>query len=386
MIQLRWQAETRLSNAIGAIDDGFVLFGSDDRLVLRNERYREMTDLPANVLKPGISFEELLRKGIQQGRYPEADGRVEEWLKERTAAHLSDNAETEQKLEDGRWLKITESRTPEGGVVGFFTDISELKNATEAAEQANQAKSEFLNVISHELRTPLGIILGYISFFVDPNSLASVQKLKTAINELPSNPEAVKEQLEIVIAELTIHAEKMNASGEHLLNLINSLLDLSKLEAGKMQLDIRHVSVSPLVASVVEQFVQAVEEKEIEIFHNHCKETILADETRVKQILVNLIGNALKFTEAGSITVKAARKGDFVEFLVTDTGSGIPEESQDELFDMFTQVDASLTRKTEGTGLGLAIAKNLTELHGGEIGFTSTPGKGSTFWFTIPAK
>ena len=280
---------------------------------------------------------------------------------------------------------VAEARSPDGGTVGFRVDITELKNAIEEAEEANRAKSDFLNVMSHELRTPLTVILGFNSFLSSPKVLPSVRRFLGSLDDEAIDAAARKVQFEGVLAELSTYSKKMNTSGQHLLTLINDMLDLSKIEAEEMKFDLKTIAVDPVIEAIANEFRQSAQSKGLDLAFDASGEKVIADERRLKQMLINLVGNAIKFTDAGRITISARRNGRFVEFSVTDTGRGIPEDQQALVFERFKQVDASVTRQAGGTGLGLAITKRLAELHNGEIGMSSIAGQGSTFWFTIPA-
>ena len=247
---------------------------------------------------------------------------------------------------------------------------SELAEATQAAESASKTKSDFLANMSHELRTPLNSIIGF----------------SQALGDDLAGP---------VSAEQREYLNDILESGRHLLTIINELLDLSKIEAGKIELDYAEVKVAELLDRSILLF------KEKSVMHNIPIEVELAPEvdvvygdfTRLRQIIINLLGNALKFTfDGGRITVKACLAaseeddGEDLVVSVADTGIGINLNDQDRLFRPFAQLEPSLTKKYEGTGLGLALSKNLAELHGGRIWMESTVGKGSTFSFSIPVK
>jgi len=254
-----------------------------------------------------------------------------------------------------------------------------------AAEAANRAKSDFLNVMSHELRTPLTVILGYTPILTKPQNLPSVKRLSALLET--ENPDAreVGDNAKEILDEFAKYAGKADNSGKHLLTLINDMLDLSKIESGSMELTTQTVYVDDVARVIIEQFCQSAEDKDLVLSYETKGEKVVADETRLRQILINLVGNAIKFTDSGSINVQTNQEGEFVEFQVSDTGCGIPENEAENVFERFRQIDGSATRKAGGTGLGLAITKSLVELHGGSIGVTSTPDQGSTFSFTIPS-
>ena len=235
-----------------------------------------------------------------------------------------------------------------------------LKAAKEEAEKANRIKSEFLNVISHELRTPLTVILGNTPLLTDPEDLPA--------------PEDIAEM-----------ARDMEQDGQHLLTLINDLLDISKIEAGGLDLRPRAISATEAVTDAVDTVHGLAERKGLFLTAEPGEGKVLADPVRLKQILLNLLSNAIKFTDQGGVTVRARPQDDFVAFEVRDTGVGMRPEDLPVVFDMFRQVDSSDTRNAAGTGLGLAITKKLVEMHGGEIRVESEEGEGSAFTFTIPA-
>lgn len=240
----------------------------------------------------------------------------------------------------------------------------ELVEARERAEAADHLKSVFLAIMSHELRTPLNSIIGFTSII--SQGLAG-----------PLNEEQAK-QLGMV-----------QESAHHLLSLINDVLDISKIEAGQMQLNYEPVDMPTLVRKVVDSFQPAAEKKGLELLVDVdatvC--TISSDSRRVEQILINLIGNAIKFTETGSIQVQCfCRDDEFLQTEIEDTGIGIKHEDIEKLFHPFSQIESGLSRHHEGTGLGLSISRRLVGHLGGKIWVISKPGKGSTFFFTLPVK
>lgn len=385
LLKRRHVAEQRLVGAIEALNDGFALFDANDRLVISNTKYREFYSASANIIKPGVTFEEIVREGLRKGQYEQAIGREEEWIQARLASHRAADTMQEQKLSDGRWLRIAERRSADGSTVGFRVDITELKQAKEAAEAANRAKSDFLNILSHELRTPLTVILGSARILAQPDSLPAVKALRAAVADKGTDINATGAKVEAVLSTLSRLARKIDTTGMHLLVLINEMLDFSKIEAGKMVLDLEDVEVKPLLANLGMEFGSIASQKGLTL-NWECKDMVVrADRLRLKQTLINLVSNAIKFTDAGTITIRAVRKDHAVEFSVEDTGCGIAPENLEIVFRQFEQADTSSTRRAKGTGLGLAIVKRIVELHGGQIALSSVVGQGSVFRFTISA-
>jgi signal transduction histidine kinase len=240
---------------------------------------------------------------------------------------------------------------------------SELAAALEQLEIASKHKSEFLANMSHELRTPLNAILGYTELIMDK-----------IYGDVPEKIEEVLERLE--------------KNGRHLLGLINDVLDLSKIEAGQLTLSLNDYSMQEVVHTVVNSVESLAEEKNLALRISVASDLTVGkgDEQRIAQVFLNLVGNAIKFTEEGEVKVEVTSSNSKFLVAVSDTGPGLSETDQQRIFEEFRQADSSSTKKKGGTGLGLAISKKIVAMHGGRIWVESSPGQGSTFWFTLPVR
>ncbi len=363
------QAQRRLVDAIESLDAGFAMFDDGDRLLNCNAAYREFYASVAHLLTYGTPYETIVR-GFAARTPPEdfPEG-PEAWVQSRLHSHQNPGTATEQLLH-GRWIRTSDRRTADGGLVSLRTDITvlkeqqeELRRAMEAAEAATRAKSEFLANMSHEIRTPMNGVLGMTGFL-----------LETPLS-----------------ADQREYAQTVRSCAEGLLEILNDILDFSKIEAGKLDLEPLDVDLGDLLEETLAMFAQKAQDKGIDLLgalDPRLPRMVRADPGRVRQILVNLVGNALKFTEVGAVFVRfslEARQDQAIDVHVEvqDSGIGIPPEAQARLFQSFSQADGSMTRRFGGTGLGLAICRQLVHLMGGDIGVSSEPGQGSTFWFTL---
>ncbi len=354
-------ARAQLRAAVEALQDGFVLFDSDDRLVLANARYRQLYPKTAPAMHEGASFESILRKSFEVSEVADAIGREEEWLSQRLEEHRRADSITEQRLNDGRVLRIYEVPTSDGGRVGLRTDVTELYQARERAEAANRAKSAFLANMSHEIRTPMNGILG--------------------MAELLSNTTLEPSQHEMLAT--------IRESGDALLTIINDILDLARIEAGKMVLDPEPFVPAELVKRVEALHGVSARGKGIALEIRTAPGTFekrLGDPTRIGQILHNLVGNAIKFTSSGTVRLDISDAADGrLSLRVTDTGIGMSEEQIARVFGEFEQADNSVTRRFGGSGLGLAIVRKIVDLMDGRIRIVSTAGRGTEVTVLLPA-
>jgi PAS domain S-box-containing protein len=492
--------QSRLTDAVESISQGFALFDTADRLVLCNSRYGEMLHAgDHSAIQPGTPFEAIIRDSAESGQIREALGRVDAWVAERLARHREPGAPIIQQRTDGRWVQITERQTHDGGIVAIYADITDLKRTEEAlhesverfdlamrgsneglwdwnrttgqievssrfkeltgvetegltidskawldglhpddrarnqadirahlrgetdylssehrvlqpngtyrwvltrglgvrdkrgrvyrvvgslgditarkqaelelrdameqAEEATRAKSQFLANMSHELRTPLNAVIGI------------TEMLEEDAEDLGQD-------------DFIEPLRRIRGAGNHLLHLINEILDLSKIEAGRLELHYEDFDVKALIDEIA-MTAAPLADKNHNRLEIHCPDDIgpmRADMTRLRQVLLNLLSNACKFTENGEVSLRVTRDGDELAFAVKDSGIGMSPDQMAKLFQEFSQADSSTTRKYGGTGLGLAISRRLCRLMGGDVTVDSTRGVGSTFVASLPAR
>ncbi|MEP2120288.1 MAG: response regulator [Bauldia litoralis] len=371
----RLEAESRhqremMETAIETISEGFAVFDAQDKLVLANSRFTGMYPGAAVI---GRSFEDILRFLVDRGITDIGDLPPEEWIAARLERHRRAEGFFEQNFADGRWVRISERRTPDDATVGVFADITEFKQrqteleeAKELADSANTAKSQFLANMSHELRTPLNAIIGYSEMLIE---------------------EAEDLKLDGFGPDL----DRIRVAGKHLLGLINDILDFAKIEAGKMDVLVEPFEIDSIVSQVESTIAPLIARNEnaLEIDVEPGLGAMESDETKIRQCLLNLLSNASKFTKKGTVTlsvrgVAGPDGGDCIAFQVSDTGIGMTAEQKDRLFQAFTQADATTSRNYGGTGLGLAITREFCRMLGGEVTVESEHGKGSAFTVTLP--
>jgi two-component system cell cycle sensor histidine kinase PleC len=395
LVEKTMEADLRLRDAIETIPEAFVLWDAQNRLVLCNSNFQELHNLPEDAIKTGASYESV----VAAGRKPVVRTKL-------TSEGQVPGARTfEAQLDDGRWLHISERRTKDGGYVSVGTDItkiklheeklmesekrlmatvSDLRNSQQKlqrqaeevadlaekyaeektrAEDANQAKSKFLANMSHELRTPLNAIIGF-SEIMESGMFG------------PLGTDKYRE-----------YCCDIRQSGQYLLEVINDILDMSKIEAGRIRLDLKPIELQAFLHDAMRVVSARADDKCVTLnarIGNNIR--LSADQRLLKQIVLNLLSNAVKFTpEGGSITIRARGACGTVSIAIADTGIGIPQDALARLGRPFEQVESQLTKSHQGSGLGLAIAKSLIELHEGTMRIRSTLGRGTIVLLRLPS-
>jgi two-component system, cell cycle sensor histidine kinase PleC len=395
LVERTMAADLRLRDAIETIPEAFVLWDADNRLVLCNSNFQELHQLPDNAMTSGTPYEAIVAAGktpIIRTTVVNEDGQPR-------------GARTfEAQLDDGRWMHISERRTKDGGYVSVGTDITKIKQHEQKliegekrqiativdlrksqrtlelqtaeladlagkyaeektrAEEANQAKSKFLANMSHELRTPLNAIIGF-SEIMESGMFGPLGAEK-----------------------YTEYSRDIRESGEYLLDVINDILDMSKIEAGGIRLTPEAVRIEPILADCQRVVSTRAGEKHLKLEAQIDPNLVLtADRRALKQITLNLLSNAVKFTpDGGAVTVYGRSRGGTATIAIRDNGIGIPKGALRKLGRPFEQVESQLTKKYQGSGLGLAIAKSLAELHGGAMRIRSTLGRGTIVVVRLP--
>jgi two-component system, cell cycle sensor histidine kinase PleC len=388
-------AEVRLKDAVENISEAFVLWDTESKLVLCNSKYQQFHSLPASVCMPGTPYNLV------------AAASKEPVVRQFLPAQSNDNSgarSMEVQIADGRWLQINERRTKDGGFVSVGTDITALKRQEEhllrsertlmttvrdlqkerqlaeeqsqrlaeladkyasektRAEAANRSKSEFLANMSHELRTPLNAVIGF--------SEIMAQEMFGPLGS----------------AKYSEYAHDIRKSGMFLLDVINDILDMSKIEAGRVELEFSQVEIGSMLEDVLRLVGPRAAEGKIHLTHDVGKtDPFTADRRALKQVFINLISNAVKFTpEDGKVSIIARQDAESISVQIIDTGIGIPQRDIEKLGKPFEQVENQFTKSKGGSGLGLAISKSLVDLHGGTVTITSKVGVGTHVTVRIP--
>ncbi len=342
-------------------------------MVLSNQRFNKLfisPDAPEpEGLRVGAHFEQLIRGSAASNLICLSEPEREKWLAQRLDQHAHPGEPFELHPSDGRWIRVSERRTAAGGVVGVRTDITEQKRREEAlmaakeeAELANRAKTEFLATMSHELRTPLNAIIGF-------SEIMEQQILGT-----------------IGSAQYASYAKAIRESGHHLLSIICDILDVARIESGKIELHEESVGLRTMLNSTVRLVRERAKESTIDMTSHAAADLpdLFADPRLTKQALINLLSNAVKFTPSGgSVRISITERDGGIAIEVTDTGIGIADEDLERVREPFVQQESSLNRTHEGTGLGLPLVNSVAELHGGAFELESELSKGTkaTIWF-----
>jgi signal transduction histidine kinase/CheY-like chemotaxis protein len=346
---------------------GVIMFDAQLRLASWNRQLGQMLNLPDSFFAQKPSFADFIRYLAERGEYGSANIDAEKFI-----ADVGRHYSFERTRPNGTVLEIRHNPLPEGGVVIIYSDITDRKRYEEAlaaardqAEAMSSTKSSFLANMSHELRTPLNAIIGLTDMLVNNAQRFGTEK---AVEPL----------------------RRVHRAGTHLLGLINQILDLSKIEAGKLEINLESIRVAPLVDEVIGTARPLAEQNKNQLSVDCAPDlpAIEADAMRLRQILLNLLSNACKFTKGGSVALQVARaqheQQDVLEFAVKDTGIGMTSEQMERLFEEFSQADSLTARNYGGTGLGLAITRRLCQMMGGDVTVTSEVGKGSTFTVRLP--
>lgn len=366
------ESEARLRGAVDSIRDAMAYFDADDRLVFWNDEYVRTLAGSAHLIRQGTKFEEIIRNNVETGWIPSDRETKEDVIQNRLLRHREQQGMYVRETAQGNWYIVQDAKTPDGGTVVTLTDISALKEteesllrAKEIAEHASRAKTEFLANMSHELRTPLNSIIGFSG----------------AMSNEIYGPQGHPQYAE--------YSKHILWSGEHLLAVIGDILDISKIEAGEAFTDEAPVDVTAVIESCETMVKGQAREKGIKLRMDvpAALPQLRADARQLKQIILNLLSNSLKFTETGGRVTLSVRlhPGQEMSFQVEDTGIGIAAEDIAKVLEPFGRVHSNPEVSSPGTGLGLSLSKQLAELHGGSLGIESTLGEGTKVTVIMPA-
>jgi len=362
------RATAYLTSAVDAVQDAFALFDEHDRVVMVNSTARHLLGSALDRAIVGVKFDELLDQALGRGVFDFSSESRDTLFKRWMTYHAKPEGTLEVRTGTGRYLRVTERKTAEHGTVTTIADVTddvqraeELEHARSVAEAASAAKSEFLSSMSHELRTPLNAVLGFAQL------LERDRKQPLSDRQL--------ERLGHVLR-----------GGEHLLRLIDDVLDLSRIEAGRISISSEPVGVPEVLREVVTTLEPMATRAQISIVAPELPAlpAVTADRTRLAQILMNFGSNAIKYGKPGGhVTFTVELRARSLRIAVVDDGIGIPADKRDKVFEPFQRAGQE-AGPIEGTGIGLTISKRLAELMKGTIGFDSEEGRGSKFWVEVP--
>jgi signal transduction histidine kinase len=365
----RVRAFDQLREAVNVMPGGLVVWDSDDRMLAWNDRFTEISEPDLSKLRVGLPVDEFLQMIVATVSSVDPADR-DAWVRARTVARRQPGAAFERQTQSGRWLRIENRPTAGGGLVVVSSDVTDFKDdaerlagARDQAEAASRAKTDFLASVSHEIRTPMNGVIGM-------NALL----LRTELN-----PQQRK------------FAEGVRAAADEMMGIVGNILDLARLEAGKVVLEADDVDLRALIEEVVGNLHPRALEKALDVSTSvdaGVRRTFRGDPRRLRQVVFNLVSNAVKFTEQGRVWVEAASRPESggrttIRIAVHDTGIGFSPDEERRLFQNFHQADGSVTRRYGGAGIGLSISRQLVDLMGGRIGAENRAGGGSTFWFEV---
>ncbi len=365
-------AERGLSEVLESMHEGFALFDEQDRLIMWNKKYEEMFPLIGDEIKYGVRIEDLFRAAAAREQHVESLANKEAWVQQRLKAYRELDSGSEHQFKDGRWVLTRKYRGALGRTLAIFLDITELKQreaelreAKLQAETANRIKSEFLANMSHELRTPLNAIIGFSDILIKEQAG-------------PLGTPVYRE-----------YAKDVNKSGHQLLGIIEDLIDLSRLETG--QVDLRETEMN--LGALLDLCRRAFEDKaasagiSLDINREADEIEIWVDQVRLRQVIHNLMSNAIKFTPSGGSVRLSGRVADTGEIVidVIDTGIGMTPHELEIAVEPFRQAQSCLTRTQGGSGIGLTLCNSMMKLHGGSLEIESRKGEGTKATLRLPA-
>jgi PAS domain S-box-containing protein len=360
-------AQQRFDEAVALITQPFVLYDAEGRATAFNQAFTDLHSRDGYTpVCRGASYRSIAQWQVETRFHAARPGEPPVTL-ETLLEHYASDAEHSYALRDGRWMMVAYRSLPGGGRVGLWTEVTAIRRAKEEAEAASRAKSEFLARMSHELRTPLNAVIGYSEMLYE---------------------DAVTEGRSEQVADLG----RIAAAGRHLLTLVNGVLDLSKIEAGKMELALAHFDFERFLDEVASTAQPLMRDNgnDFVVERGAGPRMVIGDAVKLRQVALNLLSNAAKFTHAGRVTLVARRErradGEWIELDVRDTGIGVSRENLPKLFQNFSQIEAFSSSRHGGSGLGLALSRKLCQLMGGDIGVESEPGRGSCFTVRVPAR